>query len=63
VHDVLVVLLKVSLVAFMAGNLLDMGLRLNPQDALTGLRNGRFVVRGSGGPAEPPQSAFPTASA
>jgi BASS family bile acid:Na+ symporter len=28
----------------MAGNLLEMGLRLNPQDALRGLRNVRFVV-------------------
>jgi bile acid:Na+ symporter, BASS family len=35
--------LKISLVIFMAGNLLDMGLRLNPQDALRGLRNVRFV--------------------
>ena len=28
----------------MAGNLLDMGLRLDPQDALRGLRNVRFVA-------------------
>ena len=41
--DTLLVLLKISLVVFMAGNLLDMGLRLNPQDALRGLRNVRFV--------------------
>ena len=38
------ILLKISLVIFMAGNLLDMGLRLNPQDALRGLRNVRFVA-------------------
>jgi BASS family bile acid:Na+ symporter len=35
---------KISLVVFMAGNLLDMGLRLKLQDALTGLRNPRFVL-------------------
>jgi bile acid:Na+ symporter, BASS family len=38
------ILLKISLVFFMAGNLLDMGLCLNPQDALTGMRNVRFVT-------------------
>jgi len=38
------VLLKVSLVLFMAGNLLDMGLKLDPQEALRGLRNARFVA-------------------
>lgn len=43
-NDVLMILLKISLVIFMAGNLLDMGLRLNPQDALRGLRNFRFVA-------------------
>jgi BASS family bile acid:Na+ symporter len=43
-NDVLMPLLKISLVVFMAGNLLDMGLRLNPQDALRGLRNPRFVA-------------------
>jgi len=42
--DILMIPLKISLVIFMAGNLLDMGLRLNPQDALRGLRNVRFVV-------------------
>ena len=36
-------LLKMSLVAFMAGNLLDMGLRLKLGTALVGLRNVRFV--------------------
>jgi hypothetical protein len=35
-HDILMILLKISLVIFMAGNLLDMGLRLNPQEALRG---------------------------
>jgi BASS family bile acid:Na+ symporter len=43
-NDIWMTLLKISLVIFMAGNLLDMGLRLNPQDALRGLRNGRFVA-------------------
>jgi BASS family bile acid:Na+ symporter len=43
-NDTLMILVKLSLVVFMAGNLLDMGLRLNVQDALTGLRNVRFVV-------------------
>ena len=36
-------LLKISLVTFMAGNLLDMGLRLKLGTALVGLRNMRFV--------------------
>jgi bile acid:Na+ symporter, BASS family len=40
----MMLVLKISLVIFMAGNLLDMGLRLNPQDALRGLKNARFVV-------------------
>lgn len=38
------ILLKISLVVFMAGNLLDMGLRLNPADALRGMRDARFVA-------------------
>lgn len=42
--DTLTVLLKIALVIFMAGNLLDMGLRLNPKEALRGLRDPRFVV-------------------
>ena len=42
--DILMILLKISLVIFMAGNLMDMGLSLKPQDALRGLRNVRFVV-------------------
>ncbi|NEX22364.1 hypothetical protein G3480_18980 [Thiorhodococcus mannitoliphagus] len=36
--------LKVALVVFMAGNLLDMGLRLDPRAALGGLRDTRFVI-------------------
>lgn len=35
---------KVSLAIFMAGSLLEMGLRLNLQDAFRGLRNVRFVA-------------------
>jgi BASS family bile acid:Na+ symporter len=42
--DLLMPLLKIALVVFMAGNLLDMGLRLDPRDALRGLRNVRFVA-------------------
>ncbi len=38
------VLLEASLVIFMVGNLLDMGLRLNMSEALRGFRDGRFVV-------------------
>ena len=38
------ILFKVSVVMFMAGSLLQMGLRLSPQDALRGLRNARFVA-------------------
>ena len=38
------VLLKVSLVIFMVGNLLDMGLRLKVTEALRGLRDLRFVA-------------------
>jgi bile acid:Na+ symporter, BASS family len=38
------ILLKISLVIFIAGNLLEMGLKLNPADALRGLRNARFVA-------------------
>ncbi|MFT5730488.1 MAG: BASS family bile acid:Na+ symporter [Desulforhopalus sp.] len=42
--DTYTLLLKISLVIFMAGNLMDMGLRLNPVDAIKGLRNIPFVV-------------------
>jgi BASS family bile acid:Na+ symporter len=44
VFNILELLLKLSLVIFMVGNLLDMGLRLNFREALGGLRNLRFVV-------------------
>jgi BASS family bile acid:Na+ symporter len=37
-------LLKITLVIFMVGNLLDMGLRLKFQEAEAGLRNPRFVA-------------------
>jgi len=40
----LLFLLKISLAIFIAGNLLEMGLRLNLRDALEGLRNVRFVA-------------------
>ena len=42
--ELLMPLLKISLVIFMAGNLMDMGLRLDATDALRGLRHIRFVV-------------------
>ncbi len=42
--DILMVALKISLVIFMAGNLMEMGLRLDIADALRGLRNLRFVA-------------------
>lgn len=44
VSNLLALALKVSLLIFMAGNLLDMGLRLKLQEALHGLRNARFVM-------------------
>jgi hypothetical protein len=34
-------MLKITIVIFMAGNLLDLGLQLNLQEALRGLRDGR----------------------
>ena len=42
--DTLSILFKISLAIFMAGSLLEMGLRLNLADALQGLRNVRFVA-------------------
>jgi BASS family bile acid:Na+ symporter len=42
--QILTVALKISLVLFMAGNLLEMGLKLDPQNALRGLRDVRFVA-------------------
>ena len=44
VFNILDFVLKVSLVVFMVGNLLDMGLRLKLREGLGGLRNVRFVV-------------------
>jgi BASS family bile acid:Na+ symporter len=43
--SMLEVALKGSVVLFMVGNLLDMGLKLQLQDALAGLRNVPFVVQ------------------
>jgi BASS family bile acid:Na+ symporter len=40
----MMVLLKISITVFMAGNLLGMGLKLSLQDAFRGLRNVRFVL-------------------
>jgi bile acid:Na+ symporter, BASS family len=37
-------LLNVTIVVFMVGNLLEVGLRLNVAEALAALRNARFVV-------------------
>jgi BASS family bile acid:Na+ symporter len=42
--DVLAILLKITVMIFMAGNLLDLGLRVNLKEALRGLRNVRFVT-------------------
>ncbi|MGB3648267.1 MAG: bile acid:sodium symporter [Desulfobulbales bacterium] len=42
--DILDLFFKISLAIFMAGSLLEMGLRINLQDAFRGLRNFRFVA-------------------
>ena len=42
--DILNILLKITMVIFMVGNLLDLGLRLNLKEALRGLRDVRFVT-------------------
>lgn len=42
--DTMDLLLKVSLVIFMAGSLLEMGLKLDPHEALNGLRDTRFTI-------------------
>jgi BASS family bile acid:Na+ symporter len=42
--ELLTTLLKISVVVFMAGNLLDLGLRLDLRAALKGLRDVRFVT-------------------
>jgi BASS family bile acid:Na+ symporter len=36
--------MKISLIFFMAGNLMDMGLKLNLDDAIRGMRNVKFVI-------------------
>jgi bile acid:Na+ symporter, BASS family len=43
-HGIWVLLFKISLAIFMAGSLLEMGLRLSLPDALRGLRSVRFVA-------------------
>jgi len=42
--EVLMIPLKITVVIFMAGNLLDLGLRMNLKAALRGLRDARFVT-------------------
>jgi BASS family bile acid:Na+ symporter len=42
--EALMILLKITIVIFMAGNLLDLGLRMNLKAALRGLRDARFVA-------------------
>jgi bile acid:Na+ symporter, BASS family len=42
--ETLTILLKITVVIFMAGNLLELGLRLNLQEAFRGLRDVRFVT-------------------
>jgi len=42
-NEVLPILLKISIVGFVAGSLIGMGLRLHLKDALLGLRNLRFI--------------------
>ena len=42
--DALQIALKITLVIFMVGNLLDMGLRLKLNEAVAGLRDARFVL-------------------
>ena len=50
--ETLAILLKITIVIFMAGNLLDLGLRVDLKQALRGLRDLRFsglAVRGASG--------------
>lgn len=42
--EVCILIMKISLVFFMAGNLMDMGLKLNLGDAIRGMRNVKFVT-------------------
>ncbi|BDG74312.1 bile acid:sodium symporter family protein [Roseomonas fluvialis] len=46
--DLPLLALKLSLLVFMAGSLLEMGLRLRLSDALSGLRDRRFLIYGVG---------------
>ena len=42
--EILTILLKITVMIFMAGNLLELGLRVNLKEALRGLRDVRFVT-------------------
>src|SRR6478736_6711667 len=42
--EILNILLKVTMVIFMVGNLMDLGLRVDLKQALRGLRDVRFVT-------------------
>lgn len=42
--ELLAILLKITIMIFMVGNLLELGLRLSLKDAVAGLRNVRFVT-------------------
>jgi bile acid:Na+ symporter, BASS family len=42
--EICTIVMKISLIFFMAGNLMEMGLRLNLDDAIKGLRNVKFVI-------------------
>jgi len=42
--EICTVIMKISLVFFMAGNLMEMGLRLDVEDGLRGLRDIKFVI-------------------
>ncbi len=42
--EILPVITKIALIIFMAGNLLMIGLKLNPREAIKGLQNFRFLV-------------------
>ena len=42
--EICTLVMKISLVFFMAGNLMDMGLKLNLPDAIRGMRNVKFVI-------------------
>jgi BASS family bile acid:Na+ symporter len=42
--EICTIVMKISLVFFMAGNLMEMGLRLNLPDAIKGLKDTKFVI-------------------